>query len=122
MFLGKSTNTTYLQGLAIISTWISLESCRREAKPAPFKNFERKKIEKLLAKAGLIPRHQKVSMFVSIGIDVQANKPTTLSYTIGLTRLFEARNDCNKTVTSFVPNTTIQPQNTPINTGEKDVD
>ncbi|RZC65112.1 hypothetical protein C5167_008797 [Papaver somniferum] len=80
----------------------------------------REKFEKLLAKVGPIPQHQQVSMFisgldVSIRTDVQANKPTTLSSTIGLTRLFEAINSSNKRVTPSVPKIIMQPRNTHVN-------
>lgn len=44
--------------------------------------------QKLLAKSGSVPQTRQVSLFVS---GLQANKPTTLSESIGLARLFEAR-------------------------------
>lgn len=54
------------------------------------------KFERLLAKVGSFPQATQVSCFISglktnIRIDVQANMPTSLS-SIGLARLFEARN------------------------------
>ena len=52
--------------------------------------------EKLLAKAGPLTQTRHVSCFISglresIRIDVQANRPTTLTSGIGLARLYEAR-------------------------------
>lgn len=52
--------------------------------------------ERLLAKAGSLPQDRQVSCFISglrdtIRIDVQANRPSTLSNAIGLARLYEAK-------------------------------
>lgn len=61
--------------------------------------------EKLLAKVGHLSQDRKVSCFLtglrdSIRTDVQANRPTTLTMTIGLARLFEASNSDQKKLTS----------------------
>ncbi|XP_026399723.1 uncharacterized protein LOC113295606 [Papaver somniferum] len=86
------------------------------------------KFEKLLAKAGPIPQSQQVSLFTSgmfrsVRTDVPANKPTTLASAIGLTRLYEARDESHKKHTpssskiiqvprhSTTQNTTVNTQN-----------